>query len=78
MVVLLDHLRICNRRAVTLSLHNSCDEALDQLSQDGRLFADDSGFTVTRDSFDLALLFLIVVAISWNCSIHGWSHTQLH
>ena len=36
-----------------------------------------SGFTVTRDSFDLAWLFLIVVATSWNCATHGCSHLQL-
>ena len=36
-----------------------------------------SGFIVTRDSFDLAWLFLIVVATSWNCATHGRSHLQL-
>ena len=35
------------------------------------------GFTVICDSFDLAWLFLIVVATSWNFATHGRSHLQL-
>ena len=64
-MVLLGHLGVFERRAVALSLRDGRHEALNQLSQNGFDFPMmNSGFTVTRDSFDLAWLFLIVVATS--------------